>query len=200
MRLLPDGRSAVITVETAGESTEQADVLELVRDSWHKVGIKLLTKPSQREVFRQRVYSGDTIMAVWSGVSNGIPTAQMSPSEFTPSSKLQFHWPRWGHYIQSGGKGGEAPTIELASRLVTLYRDWKMATTVVAKAKIWHEVLQLHAENVFVIGLVNSAMQPVVINNKLQNVPKEGVYNWHPGAYFGIYKPETFWFAENKSK
>ncbi len=200
LRLLPDGRSAVITVETAGESTEQADVLELVRDSWHKVGIKLLTKPSQREVFRQRVYSGDTIMAVWSGVSNGIPTAQMSPSEFTPSSKLQFHWPRWGHYIQSGGKGGEAPTIESASRLVTLYRDWKMATTVVAKAKIWHEVLQLHAENVFVIGLVNSAMQPVVINNKLQNVPKEGVYNWHPGAYFGIYKPETFWFAENKSK
>ncbi len=75
-----------------------------------------------------------------------------------------------------------------------------MATTVVAKANIWHEVLQLHAENVFVIGLVNSALQPVVINNKLQNVPKEGVYNWHPGAYFGIYNPETFWFAENKSK
>ncbi|MEC7656417.1 MAG: ABC transporter substrate-binding protein, partial [Pseudomonadota bacterium] len=68
-RLLPDGRPAVITIETAGESTEQTDVLELVRDSWRRIGIKLLSKPSQREVFRQRIYSGETIMSVWSGAS-----------------------------------------------------------------------------------------------------------------------------------
>ena len=67
LRLLPDGRPAVITVETAGESTEQTDVLELVRDGWRKVGVKLLSKPSQREVLRQRIYSGDTIMSIWSG-------------------------------------------------------------------------------------------------------------------------------------
>jgi peptide/nickel transport system substrate-binding protein len=28
----------------------------------------------------------------------------------------------------------------------------------------------------------------------LKNVPKEGVYAYDPGAYFGIYKPDTFWF------
>ena len=41
-----------------------------------------------------------------------------------------------------GGKGGEAPAIEAAKRLVTLYRAWEAATTVLAKARIWHEVLQ----------------------------------------------------------
>jgi peptide/nickel transport system substrate-binding protein len=37
--LLPDGRTLQIVVETAGEETEQTDVLELVRDDWRKVGM-----------------------------------------------------------------------------------------------------------------------------------------------------------------
>lgn len=199
IRLLPNGQSAVITVETAGESTEQTDVLELVRDGWRQIGIKLLSKPSQREVFRQRIYSGDTIMSVWSGVSNGIPTALMSPDEFTPSSKLQFQWPRWGHHVQSRGKLGERPQLEAAQRLAELNEAWDSEIEPAAKAKIWHQILKLHADNVFVIGLVNSAKQPIVISNKLRNIPAKGIYNWHPGAYFGIYRPATFWFADEKS-
>jgi peptide/nickel transport system substrate-binding protein len=27
-------------------------------------------------------------------------------------------------------------------------------------------------------------------------VPDNGIYNWDPGAQFGIYKPDGFWFAE----
>lgn len=196
VRLLPDGNPLVITVETAGESTEQTDVLELVRDGWARVGVKLLSKPSQREVFRQRIYSGDTIMSVWSGVSNGIPTALMGPEEFTPSSKLQFQWPRWGHYVQSGGKSGEMPDIPAAKRLVELNEAWFRGTDRGKKSKIWHEILKIHSDNVFVIGLINATKQPIVISNKLRNIPAEGVYNWHPGAYFGIYRPATFWLGE----
>ena len=53
-----------IVVDTAGESTEETDVLELVRDSWRQIGINIFPKPSQREVFRNRIFAGDTIMAV----------------------------------------------------------------------------------------------------------------------------------------
>ena len=58
LRLMPDGQALEIVVDTAGESTEETDVLELIRDSWRKVGIALYTRPSQREVFRKRVFSG----------------------------------------------------------------------------------------------------------------------------------------------
>ncbi len=53
------------------------------------------------------------------------------------------------------------------------------------------------AENVFTIGLIRGVLQPVVVNNRLRNVPEKGVYNWNPGAHFGIYKPDTFWFARS---
>jgi peptide/nickel transport system substrate-binding protein len=30
-------------------------------------------------------------------------------------------------------------------------------------------------------------------------VPEEGFYNWDPGAFFGIYKPDTFWLDASET-
>jgi peptide/nickel transport system substrate-binding protein len=57
-------------------------------------------------------------------------------------------------------------------------------------------MLSIHGEQVYTIGLVAGVKQPVVVNNQLRNVPKEGIYNWDPGALFGIYHPDMFWFDE----
>ncbi len=38
--------------------------------------------------------------------------------------------------------------------------------------------------------------QLVVVNDRLQNVPEHGIYNFDPGSYFGIYKPDTFWLSQ----
>ena len=32
-----------------------------------------------------------------------------------------------------------------------------------------------------------------VVNRTLRNVPPKALYNWDPGAYFGIHRPDTFW-------
>ncbi len=53
-RLLPDGRAAQIIVETAGESTLETDVLELVDRSLAQGRIALFIRTSQRDVFRSR--------------------------------------------------------------------------------------------------------------------------------------------------
>ena len=55
IRMLPDGRKLEIIVESAGESTEETDVLELIKQTWFKAGIALFTKPLQRDVLRNRV-------------------------------------------------------------------------------------------------------------------------------------------------
>ncbi len=196
VRLMSDGRPLEIVVQTAGESTEESDILELVHDSWLKAGIKLYTKPSQREVFRNRVYAGEAMMSVWKGVENGIPNANMSPREFAPTSQEQLQWPKWGQFFETKGQTGEAPDIPEGQRLAELNAAWREASTREQKETIWHEILDLHAEQIFSIGIVSGARQPVVVNKNLNNVPKEGIYNWEPGAYFGIYRPDTFWFSE----
>ena len=193
VRLLPDGRVAQLIVETAGEDTEQTDVLELIRDSWAKVGISLFTRASQRDVFRARIQSGQTLMSVWSGIENAIATANMSPTEIAPTTGEQLQWPLWGRYVQSGGRSGQPITGPEAKKLLRLYRAWRNAGTEKERIGIWHKMLKIWAEQVFTIGIVNSTQQPVVVGKTIKNVPVKGIYNWEPGAYFGIYMMGTFW-------
>ena len=197
VRLLPDGRPMEVIVETAGEDTEQADVLELIHDSWLKAGIKLFTRPSQREVFRNRIFAGETLISIWSGHENGLPDADTLPGELAPTSQLQLQWPKWGQHYQSGGRAGEKPGGSAATELLRLNREWTFADTRAQRAKIWHRMLEIHADRVFTIGLVAAVPQPVVVNRHLRNVPARGVYNWNPGAQFGVYMPDTFWFADS---
>ena len=195
IRLMPDGSPLHLIIETAGESTEQTDVLELVRDSWLKIGIKIFSKPSQRNVFRNRIFSGETAMSIWSGVENGLITANSSPAEFVPTSQQSLQWPKWGQYHETNGKAGEKPTGEHVIHLLELYQRWKNTAAQKEKSKIWQKILEIHSDQVYSIGLVAAVLQPVVVSSQLKNVPLSAIYNWNPGAHFGIYKPDTFWFA-----
>lgn len=199
VRLLPDGRPMEIIVETAGESTEQTDILSLIRETWAEVGIKLFTKPLQRELLRKRIFSGQTMVSVWTGLENGIPTPDMSPDELSPTNQLQLQWPKFGQYHETGGKMGEAPDMPVVQELVKLNAAWHLATARAEREAIWQRMLAIHAEQQFNIGVVCCVPQPVIKRETLRNVPVKGIYNFDPGAFFGIYKPDTFWFEPDEA-
>lgn len=198
LRLLPDGRPIEIIIDTSGESTLETDVLELIHDTWLKVGIKLHARPSQREVFRNRVFAGLAIMSVWAGLENGMPRPDMSPGELAPTYQHQLQWPKWGLNFDTSGKAGEKPTLPEARELVALNNAWRSSKTSAERERIWHRMLRIHADRTFTIGVVAGVLQPIVINRRLRNIPVEGMYNWDPGAYFGMHRPDTFWFAEKE--
>jgi len=194
VRLLPDGRPLEIIVETAGEDSDQADVLQLIKDRWRDVGIKLFTKPTRREVLRRRAIAGSTIMSIWYGLENGVASSTSSPEELAPTQDGQLNWPKWGMYFQTSGKGGEPVDLPAARQLLDLNAAWSVATSDAERTRIWKKMLSIHADQVFSVGLISGVIQPVVVNNLLRNVPVRGVYNWDPGAHFGIYHPDTFWY------
>jgi peptide/nickel transport system substrate-binding protein len=195
LRLLPDGRPMELIVETAGEEAEETDLLELVGEAWMKLGIKILTKPLQREVLRNRIFAGDTLMSIAYGIENGIPTADMSPWEFAPTDQFsQYQWPKWGQHWQTKGEAGEPPDLPEAKKLLALYQDWRLATDEETRRAVWDEILQTYCEQVYTIGLISAVFQPIVADAELRNLPTEAVYNWEPGAHFGIYRPDTFWY------
>lgn len=194
LRLMADGRPLEIILHTAGEGTEETDILELIGESWRRLGIKLHTKPSQREVFRERVFAGDAMMALFNGIDNGLPTADMSPGEFAPTDQTQLQWPKWGQHFETNQQVGEAPDIDAAKALLALYFEWSQSTEYEERAAIWKQMLQIYSDQVFSIGLICGVPQPVVVNNRLRNVPQQGFYSWSPTAFFGVYRPDTFWF------
>jgi len=194
IRLLPDGRPMELIVETAGESSEQTDVLQLVRDTWAELGIHLFVKPSQRELFRTRIYAGDTLMSISEGLDNGVPVPDESPAELAPTEEVQLQWPKWGNYYESDGKAGEPPDLPEAKELLALNAAWEATSDPAERTRIWHRMLEINAQQQFSIGIVAGVPQPVVVSNHLKNVPEKAIYAWDPGAQLGIYRPETFWF------
>ncbi len=194
LRLLPDGRLMDVIVETAGEKAEESDILELIRETWLEAGIRLFTRPLQREVFRNRIYAGETLMSAWSGLENGLPTPDMNPSALAPTNQVQLQWPKWGQHFESSGQLGEPPDLALAQELLFLNDRWLIAELRDERRRIWKRMLEIHADQIFSIGVIAGVRQPVVVRNSLRNVPIDGIYNWDPGAQFGIYRPDTFWF------
>jgi peptide/nickel transport system substrate-binding protein len=194
-RLRPDGQRLDLIVETSGEETEHTDVLELVKDAWAELGIELLIRPSQLEVFRRRVFSGEAMMSAYNGnFGFGLPTPDMSPDWLAPVSQQQLQWPKWGSYFESKGRDGEAPTLLAAKRLVELYQRWLVSGDPDERARVWAEMLDINAEEVFTIGIVGGTLQPIVVKNGLRGVPVKGIYSWEPGSHFGIYSPDTFYW------
>ena len=118
---------ADIVIENSGELSEKSDVLELIRDSWREIGIRLFTRPMQLTLFRRRVFAGETLMSLDKGIENGLATADMSPSEFAPTAQHQLEWPKWGQFMETNGTAGEPPDMPEALRLKELYQAWLSA-------------------------------------------------------------------------
>ncbi|GAA6180481.1 ABC transporter substrate-binding protein [Shimia sp. NS0008-38b] len=195
-RLLPDGRPAWIVVETAGERQEVENALQIIIDNWAEIGVKLIMRPLERDILRNRVYAGETMASTWFGWDNGLPQTYTSPGYLAPWDQAFQSWPKWGQYHQTHGEVGEPPDMVAAIQLNDLAHKWTRAYGAVERGVIWQEMVDIHADNVFAIGLLNGAPQPVVVSNQLRNVPDKAIWAWSPGSHFGVHRPDEFFFEQ----
>jgi peptide/nickel transport system substrate-binding protein len=194
IRLLPDGRELEIIVETDGESTLVVDGLTLIGEFWREIGVRLFVKPQDRTVLRNRSFAGLTVMVAAPGFDNAIPTAIMPPTEYAPMRQDNYAWPKWGQYVETKGKNGEAVDIPEAKRLLELYETWMNTGNRDVQREAWREMLRNHAENQWVIGTISGALQPIVVRDGLHGLPAKALYSWEPTGMIGIYRPdEIYW-------
>jgi peptide/nickel transport system substrate-binding protein len=193
IRLMPNGRRLEIVVESTGERSLEADILQLIRDSWAKIGVALYTTQSQREVFLQRIFSGDTVMSVWTGIDNALITQTTAPSQLAPVDQNWLQYPKWGQFLQTKGTAGEKVDEPFGLQLMALYNEWRSTTDDDRRDAITREMVKIQADQVTSIGTVQGVLAPIVVKNRLHNVPEKAILSWDPGAHFGIYRPDTFW-------
>ncbi len=196
IRLLPDGRPMELIIETAGERQEVENALQIVTDTWREIGVDLVMRPLDRDILRNRVFAGNTMASVWFGWDDGLPQVHTSPAYLAPTDQVFLAWPKWGQYYQTGGEVGEAPDMPEAERLMALAHDWEIATTDEQRAAVWTEMLDIHADQLYAIGILNGAPQPIVVSNRLRNVPEQAMWAWEPGAHFGVHRPDEFFLVD----
>jgi peptide/nickel transport system substrate-binding protein len=157
-------------------------------------------KPQDRTILRNRAYSGLTIMVAAQGIDLAVPTAAMAPTELAPMMQTFYSWPKWGQYVETKGKNGEACDIPEAKRLLDLYARWMSTGDAAVQAETWREMLQNHVENQWSIGTLAGALQPIVARAGLINVPKKALYSWEPTAMLGVYRIDEFYWDKAAGK
>jgi peptide/nickel transport system substrate-binding protein len=195
LRKLPDGRPMEFVVETAGERQEVGNALAIITDTWRDLGVKLVLRPLDRDILRNRVYAGVSMAAVWFGWDNGLPQTFTPPEYLAPTRQDFFAWPKWGQFVQTNGAAGEPVDLPEAKRLLDLWHGWEKTLDPNERGEIWREMLAIHADQQFGIGILAEAPQPVVVADTLRNVPEFGKWAWDPGAHFGIHRMDEFFFT-----
>ena len=77
-----------------------------------------------------------------------------------------------------------------------LFEDWQSSFEPERQAAIWAEMLDLYTSQCFTLGLVQEVRQPLAVRHDMRNLPKEAIFNWEPQGQIGLYRPDTFFYAE----
>jgi peptide/nickel transport system substrate-binding protein len=200
IRFLPDGRIAELIVEVAGEASDIIDALQITSEFWQEIGIKMVIKPEDPSDLNQRAFAGQTVMVAAQGLDNAIPTAVMSPTELAPLRQDNMAWPKWGQYVETAGASGEKVDMPQAQLLLDFYKQWMDGATLKEKTQAWRRMLSLHADQQFIIGTVQGALQPIIAAKSLQNIPKKAIFSWEPTALLGVYRIDEFYHDQKTAQ
>jgi peptide/nickel transport system substrate-binding protein len=150
---------------------------ELVRDYWQEVGVKVNYKQISDELNHQLTNSNQLDLVTWVAESY-LPT-RLSPQRFgTGSSGYAVHWNDWldhESWIERGRQGEEPPRGQEPPSEWKRYMqdriDWNGAASDAEFSRLGREVFAQHADLLPVIGTVAKVLRPIIINDRVRNVP-----------------------------
>lgn len=164
-RLRPDGQRLTIIMDYQAGNHTQA--IELLPEYMGDLGIELQVQPSAAALYLERTNSNSVQWAGWS----------MQPSFYGPLNLLpggansNRPWGvLWGQWYTSGGASGEEPPAEV-KQLMELVDDAQQAATLEERAELLRGAIQLHKDNLWVIGIAGMDLRPHIAHVELRNIP-----------------------------
>jgi len=159
-RLRPDGKPILLVIEYV-EGELNGPILELVKEYWESVGIKVFLKPESVDLWHTRMQSSDHGVTA---VTFAEVTSWVGPNMIN-----------WFNWFETGGKEGEEPPEEYKEEARN-WRKWSLASAVgKEKTEIMTKLGDSQARNLWGIGTVGMAPVPLIVKNDLGNVvdPKQ---------------------------
>lgn len=202
-RTFSDGSRMVFYIHTT-DYTGSGPV-QLIIDDWAAVGVRAALKDQARTLFQAQQTGLDHDITVWTGESELMPLAGLGARNFVPTALHSFYAPAHGVWFMHGGLYGnpraqvpgaqEPPPGHPLRRAMEIYEAAVAETDPEEQRRIFQEVLEIAAENLWTISIATPPPQPVVVKRGLRNVPKVAIVGALPRtpANAGI---ETWWLED----
>lgn len=197
-RLRPDGEPLVILMEYC-EQAGSVITHELVKEFWGAVGVKAELKQVSSEAYRLRSGANEHDIGIWGNMFNLEPVLFSNPIRMIPpfgdpvlSAQTGLPWYDW--WITDGEDGEEPP--EEVKDLFDMVEEWQ--TTLPESDEylsLGKDILQIHLDNMWNIGILSAGPAPTVISCKMRNVPQITIQTFD---YYRLYpfRPDQFFFVD----
>ncbi|MBT6145035.1 MAG: hypothetical protein HOH74_06375 [Gemmatimonadetes bacterium] len=179
IRERPDGEPLSMTLEWVDIETPKGITMELVTSYWRDVGIELNLKQVDASLQSSRATANLMDMTLWHADRTSDILFPSQPFWFVPMHRgwEECHWTPWSDWYRTSGTQGAQPPVQ-AQKLVDWWVEMTTSDDPVRRVELGKSILRSQAENLWTIGTLGLAPQPVVVSNDLHNVPERGWFGW----------------------
>jgi len=183
-----DGKKLTLDLQWVSLEGSRRQGVELIREYLEEVGIEVNTKLVDQSLYWQRVDANKQDLTIWNLDSTTEIGYHSSPLWLPYAND-------WEQWLNSGGKSGEEPPEDL-QRYYDLAQQFKQEPIGTERyMEIGKELVTIHLENLWHIGVAGMTPKPCLLKNDLGNTTEEGtfIYSYR---FWMIYHPEQ-WFWKN---
>lgn len=167
-RTFADGSRLEIIFQHRLDSEQELAYIELLVHHMNQIGLHVIPRQIDRTLYEQLRESNKLGMTTGSA-----PAVSMvvESRPFVPSRKEEVQWAQYGEWVNSKGEKGIKPVGAYAD-LVDYWN--KVVTTPEGPERDeWiKKIVELHKENLFIIGIVSDSPNLAVFNKNMMNVPE----------------------------
>jgi peptide/nickel transport system substrate-binding protein len=201
-RLRSDGDELIITLPVTQGSAAAG---ELIKDYWEAVGVQVKLDSIDGQLYNQRMNANE--LDVVGGEGNRLMemrayNIQNTPFNLAGDISFAIEWNNWfnhQNWVTAGSQGEEPePGVEppqYVKDYIALVSRWQSAGTEAEYERLAQQVFDFHAENTWLIGTVARPLWPVIVKNRVQNVPEEKLPFSDDTSWWLAAKPIQ-WFVE----
>ena len=189
-RLGKDGKNLTFLVHfQAGRKISEEGAI-LLKADMDNLGLRFIMRSDEKSYFEQIRRGGDYQMVLHNNTSGLNPL--FGANNYFPVMSENNFAPKQSAYYLSNGKSG----VELTPDMATLAKYYgellNEADKSVFATKV-NEVMKLHAENLWAIGLLRYTASPAVVSNRMKNVPKK-LYSVYKSPFY--HQKEQYYISE----
>jgi peptide/nickel transport system substrate-binding protein len=175
-------------------------ICERISEDWVAIGIELKCMGMELANFKDEFEENDLSMPAWStGRATRLGRSDLRTFGFSDPAN-QYWAGQWALWFESDGSEGQEPPQEIKD-LAALGARWR-ATEYGSKdyKQLGREYFGYFAEELPMIGTVGLVDQPVVVSNRLRNVPDANLRWGSDNNFYAPYLPAQWWVDDPESE
>ena len=192
-----DGEPLQINLLTWDSSRLQSGrIAEMMAEDLQAVGLDVNLKIMDGGVVRQTTTANDqdavVVPGAWTTIEGGFWLGNSATAFVPVHTNGSMHAQLWYEWYESFGEKGEQPPPEMV-QVMEWYREGLGTIDAAERKEIWFRMVDVAADNLWVIGTVQHPGYFKVLNTKLANYP-EDTLPWDRGGDKG--RPEIWFYRQ----